>query len=73
MYESLSEIKVQLTVFLESLSEIKKAEEGLSRIVLKNEEAYKRRIEDILRSLNEIKEKVDGLRERPEKRWFRLR
>lgn len=63
----------RLTAFLESLSEIKKIQEGLYRRILEGEEAGRKKTEEILKSLNEIKGRIETLREKPEKRWFGLR
>jgi small GTP-binding protein len=75
--EEISDLLKGIKESIDSLSEVlpwlKKAQEGLYRRIVENEEAHLRKTEEILKSLNEIKVKVESLMERPEKRWFRIR
>lgn len=83
LYESLSEFrkaKEQFTVhgslfrsFLESLSELRNAQENLYSRVLENEETNRRITEEMLKSLTEIKGMMDSLAEKAEKKWFKVR
>lgn len=62
-----------ITNSLDSISEIRKAQESLYRRLVESDESNRRRTEEILKSFNELKGKVDSLTEKPEKKWFRIR
>lgn len=68
-------IKGTLDPLLESLRGFKNVQEGLYKKMVENEETIKRRNEEILKSLNEIKETVEDLKKRPDRKrkWFMLR
>lgn len=54
------------------LSEFNKNQETLTKRIADNEEALRKKDEEILKSLNDLKVKVESLGERPDKKWFRL-
>lgn len=58
-------IKDGLNSLSDFLFEIKRTQEGLNRSIVENEETHKRKTEEILKSLSDIKGKVESLRERP--------
>ncbi len=62
-----------ITNSLNSIPEIRKAQESLYRRLVESDESNRRRTEEILKSFNELKGKVDSLTEKPEKKWFRIR
>lgn len=63
----------RLTAIPDSLSEFRKAQENLYRRLVESDESSRRRTEDILRSLTELKGRLDALTEKPERKWFRIR
>lgn len=70
---TLKEIKEGMDSLPGIISELKKSQETLIRRITENEETRRKKDEEILKSLNDLRLKVGSLGERPDKKWFRLR